>query len=429
VVETFKISAHWSAQEAVPCEPIDATFCALRLVINDQNVTSYSTSIGGEEDHVEIPAYYLSEWIAENWWPLLWEPRKTEDSDAEDRDYRFRHSIRTAEHGFALPNLSITPTGDVIQLFAKPREAQYADARFRAYVDFPAEREHVERQLSAFVDGTVERLAGCVGTPLQVAWKAIKETDQESVEFCRLMGALGLSPYDANPSIEAAIDSASRILTACQLLDLCLSSTPENVVKAAFAAATMRRAAESSPDIDLSSLPPAPQDQVGGYAWRHGYKAAQSLRRHFGISEHDIDGASIVFEKIGVVTDTNNHFSFQNSDLPISGETEKRGHAGKLILASSAKPTRRFAAARATFFFQTGESEDFRLITNAVTRDQQASRAFAAELLVPQSYLRQRAIGSRLSWDMITKIADDAVVSPEVVKLQATNCGLTFSAQ
>ena len=82
------------------------------------------------------------------------------------------------------------------------------------------------------------------------------------------------------------------------------------------------------------------------------------------------------------------------------------------------------AAGRAAFFFWTGHSEDRRLITDAATRDQQASRAFAAELLIPQAYLRSKAEANKLRWDQVHSIAEHAVVSLDVIKHQALNCGL-----
>src|SRR5262245_53839972 len=37
------------------------------------------------------PVYFLAEWIAENWWPLLWEPRKSEEVP-DDAAFLARHS-------------------------------------------------------------------------------------------------------------------------------------------------------------------------------------------------------------------------------------------------------------------------------------------------------------------------------------------------
>jgi hypothetical protein len=88
------------------------------------------------------------------------------------------------------------------------------------------------------------------------------------------------------------------------------------------------------------------------------------------------------------------------------------------------KPSRRFATARAAFFFWTSGSDERRLIMSAATRDQQASRAFAAELLVPQAYVREQSVGGKLKWDKVQEIAEQAIAAPEVIKFQAQNIGL-----
>jgi len=89
---------------------------------------------------------------------------------------------------------------------------------------------------------------------------------------------------------------------------------------------------------------------------------------------------------------------------------------------------RRFSAARATYLAWTSGAKDSRLITNAVTRDQQASRAFAAELLVPAAYLRSQATGRKLPSYKADEIAYEANVSPWVVQRQAANNHLEFVA-
>ena len=110
--------------------------------------------------------------------------------------------------------------------------------------------------------------------------------------------------------------------------------------------------------------------------------------------------------------------------MTILGTTEKQDSVGKVLLIKSSTPSRRFAAARAAYFFWTSGTDERRLITSAVTRDRQASRAFAAELLIPQAYVRQQAVGGKLKWDKVQEIAEQAIAAPEVVKLQAQNIGL-----
>jgi hypothetical protein len=85
----------------------------------------------------------------------------------------------------------------------------------------------------------------------------------------------------------------------------------------------------------------------------------------------------------------------------------------------------KLATARAAYTAWSSEARtDSRLMTNAVTRDQQASRAFAAETLVPIAYIRSQAKGSKLAQHLMYDIACNASVEVDVVRKQALNNGL-----
>jgi hypothetical protein len=133
------------------------TFCQLSITVDDKNVSEFSDDQSVLHDHLEILAYFLAEWIAENWWPLLWEPRKSEDAP-EELDFVARHSILAAQHGFALPRVQFIPTGRSILVSAKPRLSPLAEVRFRKGGMTSPPREEVERELRKFVEATVERL-------------------------------------------------------------------------------------------------------------------------------------------------------------------------------------------------------------------------------------------------------------------------------
>jgi hypothetical protein len=91
----------------------------------------------------------------------------------------------------------------------------------------------------------------------------------------------------------------------------------------------------------------------------------------------------------------------------------------QMVLADRDLPQRRFAASRATFIGSVSNHQTSRLITNARIRDQQASRAFAAELLAPWDYIRSRAGGSAISGYRVEEISSELEVSSAVVRWQA----------
>jgi len=87
----------------------------LKLTVSGKNLTAFVDEYGERCTHLAIPVYFLAEWIAENWWPLLWEPRKSEEVP-DDAAFLARHSILAAQHGFVLPRVIFVPTGRTIDI-------------------------------------------------------------------------------------------------------------------------------------------------------------------------------------------------------------------------------------------------------------------------------------------------------------------------
>jgi Zn-dependent peptidase ImmA (M78 family) len=73
-----------------------------------------------------------------------------------------------------------------------------------------------------------------------------------------------------------------------------------------------------------------------------------------------------------------------------------------------------------------------RLITRAHTWDQQAARAFAAELLAPRADLVERWLPDAAPeehQDLVAHLAREYEVDPRVVHLQLENAGISAEAE
>ncbi len=426
MVDAFTIKASWPRNN--DGDGVDATFCKLRMEVGDQNVTAYRTSDREEQDYVSMPAYYLAEWVAENWWPLLWEPRKAEES-AADSEFSSRHNLMAAQHGFALPSVSLVSTGDNIEIYAAKRRIEHGDAAFLKSGTSISRRAAIESELRKFVEATIAHLKGMGDSPLQRAWSLITDTQDDTVDFCRLMGTLGLSPYEPRPEIEEILDKASEVLTSKQLLELCQTSALEHFAAAARLAVNVQGALHRTPEIDLSQLVriPRPADVVTAPAYHTGYAAAKKLRSQFQIRPRDVDGARKFFEALNIDLQPRNENFEERTDSPVVGATARHRTSGQMILVPKISAQRRFAAARAAYFFWTDAPDEEHLITSATTRDQQASRAFAAELLIPRDYIRSEATGGKIRMQKLVDIAEHEDVSRSLIKWHAENVGLTIS--
>jgi hypothetical protein len=405
--------------------PVAASFCQLSITIDDKNVTAYLDEHRTLHEHLELPAYFLAEWIADNWWPLLWEPRKSEDAP-DAQDFIARHCILAAQHGFALPRIHFNPTGRSILISARSRIAPLAEVRFRNSATASPPREEVERELRRFVEATVERLeqAQISGTGLHESWALVKEITEEEQLFCRLAGALGLTPDEVSDSIAALLDSLLPTMGERLLMDLCLVATPDNFEAMTQTADAVRGALSEAAPAHIEPLLsiPVPTDNFSVEAWHRGRRAAAILRSKFGVSDTDAHGAKLIFDRLGI--DPNSGARVPANETHLSGVVARDGAEARLGLLQPISVQRRFAAARGVFAAWTAEPTESRFLTSAVTRGQQANRAFAAELTAPIAFLRKNARRSKLQQNQVFDLAAELEIGGDVVSKQALNNGL-----
>src|SRR5678815_3804436 len=174
---SFEIVTKWlTATSDLRVSEIDATLAQVLIKIGNKFVTEFRDDKHDSSKHIEIPTYSVAEWIAENWWSLLWEPRKSED-DEPTPDFLSRHGFLSAQHGFALPKLLIVPIGRSMQVSAAARNVPLADVRFLHGGLEYLPREPVERELRQFVSGVVSRLNEhrIKDTYLQDAWQLVSD--------------------------------------------------------------------------------------------------------------------------------------------------------------------------------------------------------------------------------------------------------------
>jgi hypothetical protein len=402
---------------------LDLTMAKLKLTVSGKNLTEFVDEYGERCAHLAIPVYFLAEWIAENWWPLLWEPRKTEELP-DDAAFLARHSILAAQHGFVLPRVIFVPTGRTIDISATGRTVPHAHVKFRTSAHASPLREAVEEKLRAFVDAVYRRLDPHLKhTGLQQAWQLVLDVDEEEVQFCEFSGALGLSPHEVNNQIADLLDKLLPKLGERLLMDLCLVSRPNNFeTVAGTAGLAFDRLNRVEPAI-LDSLfsVSAPPDNFSTQAWQRGARGAKMLRKYFGIEDTNPSGATQIFERLKINTHIDGGF---NPESSLTGVVTRHDVEARLVLLQPELPQRRFAAARALFAAWSSEQQESRFLTSAVTRDQQANRAFAAELTAPFALLRSRARRSKLSQNQVFDLAAELQIGSDVVEKQAVNNGL-----
>jgi hypothetical protein len=429
-VSVFEIKTKWIADDQATNSVLAATLARIQIFLASKNITEYKSGTS-KESALQIAAYYLAEWIVENWWIVLFEPRKEEDGD--DHEFVARHSILAAQHGFALPSLSITPFGGSIHLSAAPRIAPYANAEFIHGASVDAALDDVQKTLAKFVDDTVDRLRfqGIVNTDFASVWEEIKSLSPEEREFCELVGALGLSPNEISDELSSALERIYDILGPLATRDFCLAATRAYVGTSVHGAAGVAEYLRGSHDTKLAPLKDVflPSENYSRPSWARGMQAANYLREKFGINITDPLGADKIFERLNIDTVHRAHIPEINNavplQLPFSSAIDRDDQSAKVALLQDDELHRRFSAGRVTYLGWVSEHHSRRLATNALTRDQQASRSFAAEILTPQAFLKKLAGTQRqLHYDQIREIARERRVMPDVPFKQAVNAGI-----
>lgn len=434
---TLKFSSNWLERVAKPSnDEMEATLAAVRILVDDENVTAYTFIVEGErrqhdgvvEEKVHIPVYFLAEWIAENWWPLLYEPRKSEGDD--DVLFHSRHSILRAQHGFALPDLQFEPIGGAILIKCRARDASIPGVRFKRSATTVMSRDSTSAVLSAFVQGCVERLNACqiAATPLQQAWRNVMQTNEDQKTFCLLVGALGVDPYGASEELSSVIDNLYDSIGERALLDLCMASSERNILDVGEIAEAVSESLRGEHDTTLAPIEKVrfSEDKIAHPSWRRGIVAANNIRSELGISSTDRSGCDKFFDKLRISTASMNGHNLDG--VVFTGAIDRVEDRARIVLLQSREEARRFAASRAVFLGMNSDRQSRRLVTNAMARDQQASRAFAAEMLVPSKYLREYAGSKRLGRDDVHDIARQWRAGADVVKYQAENNGIVVDA-
>jgi hypothetical protein len=437
MVEEVEFRVNWPPVPPVPTgyPLLDDTLGRLKIRVGDTVATRFRTDNNNENDELLVPTYEVALWIAENWWPLLFEPRKWDDW-LDDPDYRARHWLGAARHGFALPNLWLCPAGDKIEIMGSAAQLRFARLGFLDDVAETAIPTPIVRTaLQEFVERVLVRLGeqGEPATPLHEAWQAIGETAPEAEIYCRLIGALGLSPYEDHPEIDSLVDGLYDRFGSALVEDLCQVANQENLSSLAELTEGIAQTLKTAPTADLGALLTAelPPDQ-GPNAWQWGLAAARQVRRHLHIGEGDPESGQRFFTALDL--DIGASLSSIGQSEQIKGGLRRQDAQMRVALLEELRPQRRFTAARAAFLAwvqdapAAGSFFGERLVTAAVTRPQQASRAFAAELLAPAAYVRSRAANRILSDPAIQDIAQLLDAPAGAVKYQAQHAGISVVA-
>ena len=414
-------------------DPVERiTWCALKIRIGDRFVTQvFDKTTRLPRTALYVPAFPIAEWIATNWWFLWSEGQRTSDP----WEWRRRHCLRAADSALLIPSLTLFNDG-------KSQRAKWDSdpdgslphmpAEFVSSGDEVLDIAQSRRALIEFVDDTLGRVRNLDDprvSDLRSLWKAIRSADKEEEDFCTLSGRLGVDPYDRD---EMTDDLASFLETEFKDFDSPLVTDLVDVAQPDTLRDQWQWILRTNKEL---SIGPYRSDPSFSFPSRSvsppqfGYELARQSRSIADRSdEQKIDTveklADPILKKTFRVEDRNH--------LPGNGIQSLIGQTAPSELISvgpraNHEHSRRFLTSRSLYHAITNTRSSQRLVTEANSWDQQASRAFAAELLIPQQAIRNRIYRSVADQPIIDELSNDYCVSTHVIELQLKNMKISIA--
>jgi hypothetical protein len=378
-------------------------------------------------DSIYIPLYPIAEWLAANWWLVLFEMESSER--AKDLSYESRHNLRSAREGYSLPALSFHSVGDFMQLRWDAETLVHHGVQFLESGSAYLKLDDVQRSLWAFITSVVARLdqSDVRDTFLQQEWAALNSIDQEEADFCVAAATLGIDPFDVDDSVASALLDVARTIPASVRREFLAVASQGDLrrdtsdVAAGIETARRNRAEVGALTQLRDAMVTLPAN--GGPPWQQGYAAARHLRNDLRIGNEPLPSFSDV---AGALRINPSSLSEAIVDQPTStrvyeaivATNEKAGPA--FAVSRRSERAVRFQFCRGLYEFLAGGDGPW-LVTRGLSDRQKRNRAFAAEFLAPAAGIREKISRSSISAEEVDDLAQHYGVASEAIVHQIAN--------
>ncbi|HEO71205.1 MAG TPA: hypothetical protein ENN80_08070 [Candidatus Hydrogenedentes bacterium] len=419
-MDSLTFEYEWENGEGITAPELRFTLARLAIRVNDEFVTRvYDERARSVRDHVYVSLYPLAEWLATNWYPLLYETTGWARPNASRR-----HLLLNAGEGFVLPRLLIQPEGDCIELDWDACSFPYSEFSFLSSGTAHVSREQVEREFIELIQATVSRLADC-GLPyrtlLEDEWEALNALDSEEKAFCRTVGALGLDPFSTSEEVDNDILSVAKRVPESLRTEF-FASVPFQALgdDLGWVQSALDLLAGCEGGTELSEVRRSIRERTAGALdgppWKLGYRYARSLRQELQVPHDPLDERQLG----GLGWNTVLVADRESAVLDGISSEKPDNEAGTFVVTGRREDSRRFCFARGLYEYLSSTAFP-RLVTDASTYTQKASRAFAAELLAPAEAIRQRIKGGTVSQREVEDMSTAFAVSTQVIEHQVRN--------
>jgi len=282
----FNIEIAWERLEHGPREK-RAAYGAIGLRVgNDLLTEAHDTFVGRVRQAVHLSGYLLAQWLAWNWWRLLWEP----EGSPLSLTWKMAHKLTTIGGGYVWPNVTCTSDGARMLLQATPTPTRANEPlRYVANVRQAISVHEFEAGAAEFIERVLEKLRseGVHESNLAHIWRDVCEErrDDEASWYRHLEATMGFDPGEGDASFIDGLIADEKPLGRLGVAELAsVASTPVRANDLEALASTLGFDAQLTTDIpssqELTTTAGDTHDEASAShpAWIVGETAANALR-------------------------------------------------------------------------------------------------------------------------------------------------------
>ena len=419
MTETLKITRDgWLNTSS--SDPEEKTIIRLIVSVSDHVITrNVSKRGGGDSNAINTSLLPVTQFISDNWWALLHEPVRPKITD----QFRARHRLDTGTRSYSFPALALWSGGDSTILadwaiFENPHSTISfitPDPREPAQLI----RDQVEDTLMDLVEATLERSAGS-SEELRSSWDRVTQSigNSEERNYCIAAGRLGLDPYDPDtPDLTVWTEGINESL----FTDVAEVADVENLPETLNWIRENETRLKLFPETDISFFGAPEKDDLRLPAWVSGVETAKRIQATLGL---DLGNPRrVVDELLGSLVAESGELSAEGP-TGVTAMVQRLASAARIGTIAKSARQRRFRGCAAIYLGWTATDGEERATTEAATRRQQSSRAFAAEMVAPRDVLLDRATADGFDDEDLWNLAGEFICPYDTVMWQAVRANI-----
>ena len=389
------------------------TMARLTINVGDQ-VATYLRSGNRYLEHIEVPMARVAEWIVVNWWHLYHEADTVYGSSRSG--FSSRHDLSYAGNGFVFPRVVFRPEGERVVVSNERWYAKHAHVEFLLEGEQMFEAYALQEELRDLVDNVIARLKGNnVGdVPWIEEWDVINnKLDNDEKEFCRATAMLGLDPFDIETELADQVTTVWNEVDPSIREELMLASDGTTLLQAHEWLKESLASANESGNSGWGEVKEAVQRRSSHseYPWKAGEEDARAVLLELGR-----EPGPFSFKGEYAIWNTEAVSPSSRIEGCVGGRTPS------CVVVSKRDTGKKFLLARALGHYIARTGNGPAILSKLRTPEQSRARSFAAELLAPSEWLRDK-VGTinDIEQDQIYDLAEELGVSEFTVQWQIQN--------